>query len=145
MPTEPELKDQAAEAGRAINEAMAPSKPAEKRPEPQAKNYTFEVDWMSPQGRRYHGEFEAHILSVKESIAVGILRAQLCGGVAPSALDVGTLDMTEMVATLEVCVDNGPDWAKDLVGIYEQDLVWEIYKEVRDREARFRGKPARES
>jgi hypothetical protein len=135
-----ELKGKADEAGRAINEAMAPSKPPEKKTEPQPENYEFPVDWKSPQGRRYHGEFKAHIMSVKDFLAVGILRAQLCGGVAPVAFDSGTLDMAEMVATITVVIDSGPDWAKDLVGLKVHGLIWEIYKEVRIRENRFQGR-----
>jgi hypothetical protein len=139
-----ESADQVAKASRAVNEAVAPSKPPEEKPAPQPKEYTFHVEWKNPQGRRYHGDFSAHIMSVKESITVGILRAQLCAGVPAIAIDQGTLDMTEMVATLQVVIDDGPDWAKDLIGIYDHALIWEIYKEVRDRENRFRGRSDKE-
>jgi hypothetical protein len=83
-------------------------------------------------------------MTVKDELAVGMLRSGLCGGIPPESLDMRTQEMTEMVATLQVVVEDCPDWAKDLVGIQDTDLIWEMYKEVRLREARFRGEAANE-
>ena len=140
-----ELATKATETDRKINEAIAPQKPGVQKPEVQSTEYRFSVDWRSPQGRRYHGDFKAHIMTAKDSLTIGVLRAGLCGGVNPTSLDLGTYEMAEMIATLKIVLDDAPDWAKDLVGIHETDLIWEVYKEVKLREDRFRGKSDQDS
>lgn len=132
-----ELAAKAAEADKKINEAIAPSMPTEKKPERQPTEYDFKVDWRSPQGRRYHGEFSAHIMAAKDTMLVGVLRAGLCDGIPPESLDVGTYNTAVMIATLQVVLDKSPDWSKDLLGIREIALISEIYKEVKLREDRF--------
>ncbi len=134
----------AQEVGRDINEAVAPSRPAEKKTEKQPTEYTFKVDWLSPQRKRYHGGFSAHIMDAKDMIAVGVLRSTLCGGVMPESLDGGTYNTAVMISTLQVVLDESPEWAKDLVGIREIDLIGEIYKEVKLREDRFCGRATQE-
>jgi hypothetical protein len=143
--TQEELEVKTREAARQVNEAIAPSKPEEPKAEEQSLDYSFDVDWTSPQGKRYTGTFKAHIMGVGDTLQVGILRAGLTGGMPPESLDKNTADVAEMVATLQVVVDSGPDWAKDLIGLKEVELVWQMYKEVLQREDRFRGRAAQAS
>lgn len=130
----------AREALRAQSEAIvaaATPAPAPK-PEPVARTKVFRIRHEYADGKVLDGQFTNRILSVQEQIAVGVLRANLSGGVRYDLLDPATVNLTEMVAQLQVSLIERPDWARDLLGLDDVDLIAKIYTEVAAHEATFR-------
>src|SRR3990167_6221362 len=59
------------------------------------RQHSFALDFRDTRGRRWHGDFTSHVLSVRERIQVGALRAQLLAGAPSSAVDEFTSDLVE--------------------------------------------------
>jgi hypothetical protein len=99
--------------------------------------WSFDLDYTDGRGRLWQGRFRTHILTIGEKAQVGLTRARLAGGVSPAALDQATIEILEMQAHLAVCLDEAPEWAKDLLKIRDIQVLGAIYKEVLDHEDRF--------
>ena len=97
--------------------------------------HTFTLDFTDQRGRKWTGEFRCHVLTIRERAQVGLVRSQLCAGMAPVALDASTLDLLEMQAHLAVALDTAPDWASDLGGLHDPGVLAAIYGEVASHEA----------
>ena len=125
----------------ALNEAVAPSKPAEKPAEEVPEEIVIDFSHTSGRGKVYEGKITYSVLDVGETIRVGIMAAHLRAGADVSAMDTNTLNLTEMMATIIVgCRDPKPDWMVDLLGLKDTSVIEAIYQEVASHEARFRGK-----
>ena len=104
--------------------------------------HTFTLDYTDARGRKWSGEFRCHVLTIRERAQVGLVRSQLCAGMAPLGLDASTLDLLEMQAHLAVALDTAPDWASDLGSLHDPAVLAAIYGEVASHEARFHGADA---
>lgn len=102
-------------------------------------NHEFDLDYTDSRGMLWTGHFKTHVLTLGEKTQVGLTRARLAGGVSPISLDPQTLDILEMQAHLAVALDGGPEWAKNLSGIRDINVLAEVYKEVLSHEERFWG------
>lgn len=101
--------------------------------------YEFDLDYTDSRGRKWAGHFAAHVLTNKEKLSVGLMRAKLSGNTPPQGLDQLTADILETVSVLEIALDSRPAWATDLLARYDHELLGAIYAEVARYEARFRG------
>lgn len=99
---------------------------------------TFSLDFEDQRGRQWRGDFTNHILTVRERIQVGALRAQLLAGAASSAIDEFTADLVEMVAHLSFSIDRRPAWFDDPGQLDDPDVVVAVYREVAAHEVAFR-------
>lgn len=117
---------------------------AEQHKDPKAQpEYTFEIDMVeSGTGRRRKGKFKNHALNLGQKRAVGVMQAQLSGGVPWASLSPFDQDLIMTLAHLQVSLDRKvrPKWARNLEELYDQDLLDAIYEEVADHEATFHGR-----
>lgn len=103
--------------------------------------HDFDFDYTDRRGRRWVGHFAAHVLTYRERIQVGLIRSNLAANTPPSSLDPATADLLEMIAFLQVSLDDYPDWASPdkLLDLYDWLVVAMLFKEVSDYEDRFHG------
>lgn len=100
---------------------------------------TFDLDYVDKRGHRWRGRFTTHILTMREQVQIGLVRARMAGGVSPDQLDVLTANMLEMLAHLTIAVDEAPAWFKNIENFRDQVLLEKIYAEVAQHERRFHG------
>ena len=107
-----------------------------------SEHHEFNLDYIDHgRKRRWTGHFKCHVPSIRETIEIGRVAAELRGHVSPSALDMTTFQLTEMLATLTITLDATPAWARgdSLLDMRDGNVIATIYKEVRDHFARFWG------
>lgn len=102
--------------------------------------YTFRLDYKSHDGRVWQGAFTNKIPDVKTRSAIGVMRAQLGGGMPVSSLDEMTQEINAMVAHLTFSLTSAPEWAKDLRALDNTDVLYYLYAEVMAHEATFLGR-----
>lgn len=100
---------------------------------------SFTLRYVGYGDRVWAGDFTMKVLSVKDTIQVGLVKARLAGGIPLADLDPNTAFTLEVVAHLTVAIVAAPPWAKDLLSIYDGNVLGAIYQEVTAHEARFRG------
>ena len=94
------------------------------------KFYTFELDYTDRRKRHWKGAFTTRILNIKDTLDVGIMKAKLLGGAASQSVDIVTDMYLEQIAHLTFSLEDSPEWAKDLMGLDDIEVVDAIYKEV---------------
>lgn len=125
------LRDRLADVPVGVRPAPAPAQTAE-------RTKTFSLDFADSRGRRWRGGFSSHVLSIRERIQVGALRAQLLAGAPSQAVDEFTSDLVEMVAHLSFSIDRRPAWFEDPGKLDDPDVVVAVYREVAAHEVAFR-------
>lgn len=85
--------------------------------------HTFKVDY-SDIHPDFVGTFTVHKPSVMEQINIGVIRAQLLGGI--TKVDVLTDNIATIVATLDNVLEEQPDWFDP----WGEDLNYEILESV---------------
>lgn len=102
----------------------------------QLQTKTFSIDYNSDvDDDRYMGSFTTKKLSVADSAALGVRKAQLNGGMHHNpdkpgyGIDEETDQFNGMIAHLQICIVNAPKWW-DLTKVSDVGLVSEVYKEV---------------
>ncbi|OGD36831.1 hypothetical protein A2V94_07005 [Candidatus Atribacteria bacterium RBG_16_35_8] len=101
--------------------------------------YPFHFKWTSKRGQVFEGDFVNKILSIKDQMGVGVLRAKLAGNTPIESLDAFTVQLNMMVAHLTISLIEKPEWAKDLRDLKYADLLESLYSEVASHEATFFG------
>lgn len=100
---------------------------------------TFALNYIDKRGRAWVGEFTVRVLTIKDTVALGLTKARLAGGIPLSHLDPDTAYTLEVLAHLSVCIVASPPWAKDLMALHDAGVIGAIYEEVAAHEARFHG------
>jgi hypothetical protein len=101
--------------------------------------YPFHFKWISKRGQLFEGDFVNKILSIKDQMCVGVLRAKLASNTPIESLDAFTVQLNMMVAHLTISLIEKPEWAKDLRDLKYADLIEYLYSEVASHEATFFG------
>lgn len=101
--------------------------------------HSFHLKFVDRRGRSWTGSFKSHVLTTREKVQLGLIRAQLAGNTPFEALDPITYNLLEMVAVLSVALDSNPTWADDLLDLHDSGVLQAIYEEVVSYEARFHG------
>lgn len=102
-------------------------------------DHSFNFRFVDRRNRVWAGNFKAHILTTREKVQVGLVRAQLSGNTPVEALDPVTYNLLEMVSVLSVALDSNPVWADDLLDLHDMGVLKALYEEVANYEARFHG------
>jgi len=107
----------------------------------------FHIDYKSElDDTRYQGTFTCKKASIQDRIQIGVIRAQLNGGMhydpeKPGyGIDEATDDFNSMVAHLRTVLTVVPSWW-NLDEIGDVTLIYMVYKEVAEHEASFRRRP----
>lgn len=106
------------------------------------KAYTFQFEHReSGTGKLRKGSFTNQILTIRMRRMVGVVQAQLAGGVPWESLSPYDRDLIGKIAHLSVSLDREkrPKWAADLEGLYDDEILDKLYTEVADHEATFHG------
>jgi hypothetical protein len=105
------------------------------------ETYSFEIDVVDGAGKRWAGKFKNKILSIEESMNVGLTKAGMTGNTPWFALDPADQATIEMVAHLTHSLVSKPAWfilhGKD--AIKNVRLLNAVYGEVSAHESTFRG------
>lgn len=137
-----DLKKQASE--RIEQQALTPED--EQRLAMKQREYTFRFRYPADekQPAQYEGTFTSKILSVRDRQQVGVMRAQLNGGIPLSSLDGLTNQINATLAHLAYQLDDTkkdfPEWAKDLRSLYDANVIFALYEEVERHERTFLGR-----
>jgi hypothetical protein len=121
----------------------SPEQKVEKLDDPKLKrDYEFKIDYTDGRGRRWKGPFTNRILNFDELSRVGIIKANLFGGMPIISFDAYTVDHNEKVSHLTVSLVSRPDWCEGakLTKLTDKDLLDAIYSEVASHEATFHGR-----
>lgn len=106
------------------------------------RTHTFTVDFTE-YGEKFKGKFTVHHPSQMERMRIGILQSQLTGGVVPT--DVRTDNLVHIISTLDIVLDEKPEW----FDIYSEELEYEmmvaVYKEYVNWMASFRKSVGRDN
>lgn len=103
------------------------------------ERHSFTLEYTDSRGRVWRGAFRSHVLTIREKVQVGLLKARLAGNAPPEALDYVTASLLEIMAHLTIALDDAPPWASDLEKIRDPGVLQAIYEEVAGHEARFHG------
>ena len=107
-------------------------------------DYSFSVFYKSPKEHKMYkgallfGTFSGHIATFEDHIRMGQVRSSCRGGLAADSFDEDFNLMVEQKAVFEVLLDDFPDWF-DLEKLYDRMVAIQVYQEVLQREAGFRG------
>ena len=99
----------------------------------------FTLDYLDQRGRKWAGDFKVRVLTIKDTVQLGLVKARLAGGIPLTHLDGDTAYTLEVLAHLSVAIVASPPWAKDLLALHDAGVIGAIYEEVAKYEARFRG------
>lgn len=111
----------------------------------QEARYTFRFAYTGKNGRFWEGQFTSVIPTIKTRQMIGVLRAQMGGGVPYSALDPYIDNLNYVIAHLTFMLDTNapdfPEWAKDLRNVDDPEVVFALWnEEVQPHEATFLGR-----
>lgn len=134
VPEVPELRDAVSAARASTNGPMQDKVGADG----DGPERSFTLDYLDKRGRRWVGDFTMRVLTMRDTIQLGLIKARLAGGVPLTHLDPDTALTLEVIAHLSVALTAAPPWAKDLLALYDAGVVGAIYEEVAKYEARFR-------
>jgi hypothetical protein len=121
----------------------APSADDAKKLRMQERRYTFQFKFETKTKETFSGIFTSTIPDVKTRGLIGVLRAQLAGGMSYGSLDPFTNELNLMIATLTFVLSETkdmPSWAKDLRTIVDADVVYALFEEVSAHETTFLGR-----
>lgn len=107
-------------------------------------SYSFSVFYKTPKEHKIYkgsllfGTFTAHIATFEDHMRMGQVRASCRGGLSADSFDEEFNLMIEQKAVFAVLLDSFPDWF-DLENLYDRMVAIEVYQEVLQKEAGFRG------
>lgn len=101
--------------------------------------YAFKFHYKDANGKDWAGDFVSKIPTIQDRQRIGILRAQLSGGLPNNSLDPLTSELNLMIAELTFRLKKRPKWADNLRTILDFGLVQSLYAEVASHEAYFLG------
>ena len=101
--------------------------------------YSFKFKYKDANGKDWAGDFVSKIPTIQDRQRIGILRAQLSGGLPNNSLDPLTSELNLMIAELTFRLKQRPKWADNLRTILDFGLVQTLYAEVASHEAYFLG------
>jgi hypothetical protein len=143
----PALEASTEDLKQAAVKAIEPPTPEKKKEEaakldPRTKTvYPFSFEWIDKNGKMWRGKFQNTRLTIRQQQAMGVVQAQLGGGVPYDSLDPMTREINLMIAHMAFSLDPEirPDWAKELRDLDSVSLLQALYQEVALHEAIFHG------
>jgi hypothetical protein len=91
--------------------------------------YSFTISFTSAQGQDFSGSFTVHRPTLGEQMRIGVKAAQDLGGLAN--VDIVASMVAQMIATLEVVVDQHPEWWKPRE-LREMEVLRMVYDKYQD-------------
>lgn len=90
------------------------------------RTHTAELD-LTHIDESYKGTFKYHHPSLIERMQIGVIKTQLLQGLE-GVVDVFTDNIAHMTATLEIVLDEAPEWFR-LDAIYDYEVLDAVYEE----------------
>lgn len=134
------LREEKERVDREFEAASKPAEPAEAEEFPAElckPEATFTIDYTSPAGKRYYGEFTNRILTVGQKIKVDVVRARRMLGAPREAMTDSIMGLLLMVTWMEESLVSRPKWAEDLLSIREEVLVESAFEKIAEHERCF--------
>lgn len=99
------------------------------------RTHTFAVDF-SEYNEEFVGNFTVHHPTQIERMQIGIVKSTLLNGVVP--MDTITDNIAHIISTLEVVLDEKPDWFDVNDPDVEYDILWAVFEEYLNWVSSFR-------
>jgi hypothetical protein len=128
-----------------VAEAQASATPASPEDDRKARMrervYTFPFRFVDGNGKILEGTFTNTVPDMRTRTTIGVLRAQLSGGMDYDALDPSTKELTLILSHLTYSLDEKarPEWSRDLLKLHNPALLRALWEEVATHEATFLG------
>jgi hypothetical protein len=106
-----------------VLKTLRPDETLQKVNQGKRRTYTFQVDFHE-YNPKFVGSFVVHHPSQMERLQVGVIKAQLLGGVVP--LDTMTDNIAQIISTLDVVIDSKPAW----FDVFDDELDYDILEAV---------------
>lgn len=109
------------------------------------RRYVFPFSFTSKGGETFAGTFTSVVPDIMTRGKIGVMRAQLSGGLPYAAIDPFTNELNLMIATLAFTLEPKageklPSWAEDLRTLTDSDVLYALYEEVASHETTFLGR-----
>lgn len=104
--------------------------------------WTFPFKFVDGNGKVYEGTFTNKVPDIRTRQAIGVLRAQMSGGLPVEGLDQFTRDVNMMIAHLTFTLTDDatrPAWSKDLRSLDNPAVLFRLWEVVAEHEATFLG------
>ena len=107
------------------------------------KTFSFEY-YSEIEDRHYHGNFTTKKLTIGDISRMGVIKAQLCGGLVYDPLsgkgvETRISNINEMISHCQVALVNSPEWWNPEEFI-DPEILTLVWKEVVTFENSFRGR-----
>lgn len=107
------------------------------------KTFSFEY-YSEIEDRHYHGNFTTKKLTIGDISRMGVIKAQLCGGlvydpVSGKGVETHISNINEMISHCQVALVNHPEWWNPEEFI-DPEILTLVWKEVVTFENSFRGR-----
>jgi hypothetical protein len=99
-----------------------------------SNTHSFQIDFDSATGEKLSGTFIVHRPTMGERIQIGVIEAQLLGGL--SNVDVFTSSLAHWISYLEVVIDQAPKWWKPRE-LHEPEVVQAVFDKYIDYLQKF--------
>jgi len=103
------------------------------------RKYTVNIDCTDLK-EGCHGQFTFHYPSLMERLQMGVRRSQLLDGIPENSVDLVTMNIAIMLSTLDVVIDQAPDWF-NAANLDSDDILIlkRVFEEYVDWQNSFRG------
>lgn len=119
--------------------AGAPARAPEEPPsDPRDKKvWWFDFAWVDARGKVWTGRFKSKIRTTAERLRSSTMFSALIGGFPLESIKPIDRLLANAVAFMEYSLDRkeSPDWAKNMLGIEDPNLVLALWKEAASHEA----------
>lgn len=128
--------------GADILSASGPQPAAPEKDPRTQETWTFHFSYTAPRGDVFKGTFTNRILTVFEQTRLAAIVARLQDGQPVEAIDPSIRILNAAIAHMTISLTERPEWAKNLGGLRDLPLIFELWEKVQGHEDYFfRGGP----
>lgn len=107
------------------------------------RTHSFNAEFTEYDESFVLGRFVMHHPSAMERLQIGVTKSQLLGGIVP--LDVMTDNLATIISTLDIVIDEKPNWFNVYDSRVDYDILESVYKEYIEWSNSFRPNVDRKS
>lgn len=108
------------------------------------EEFVFDFSHKVKRGKVYEGSFTNRILTTGENQQVAALKARFAAGMSVESMEPTVRALNEAIAHMSFSfwskdgqTFRGPDWARDLRELIDQDAIFALWEEVWAHESHF--------
>lgn len=110
------------------------------KPDPKKEiEYTFPFAYVDGSGKKWEGTFTHRVPNLSQRDQIDFIAARMKAGMPVEQWAIAAVERHYMMAHLQICLVDKPDWAKDLTQLHDATILEKLYAEVASHEATFLG------